>query len=61
MFNKNQFKSLKSRMSFGGDDLFNVFESSNQTNGFEAQKRKANEEQPVIIEEKKSKQEDDGK
>jgi len=46
-------------MSFGGDDLFNVFESSNQTNGFEAQKRKANEEQPVIIEEKKSKQEDD--
>ena len=50
-----------SRMSFGGDDLFNVFESSNQTNGFEAQKRKANEEQPVIIEEKKSKQDDDGK
>ena len=46
-------------MSFGGDDLFNVFESSNQTNGF--QKRKAKEEQPVIIEEKKSKQEDDGK
>ena len=57
----NKYNLKMSRMSFGGDDLFNVFESSNQTNGFEAQKRKANEEQPVIIEEKKSKQDDDGK
>jgi len=43
-------------MSFGGEDLFNVFEG----NGTEATKRK-NDENPVIVDEKRQKQEDEGK
>ena len=43
-------------MSFGGEDLFGVFEG----NGTEATKRK-NEDTPMIVEEKRQKHEDDGR